>query len=69
MPPPPHGGGLGWGKRATIVSHRYAASPTLTLPQLGGGDPLPYSASVGLPGVSNVFSNTGSGPGGSMNHL
>src|SRR5688500_9502667 len=32
---PQHGGGLRWGKRAKIVSHRNAASPSLTSPKWG----------------------------------
>src|SRR5688572_5643387 len=35
---PQHRGGSRWAKRAKIVCHRNAASPSLTLPQLGGGD-------------------------------
>src|SRR5688572_3138750 len=34
---PQYGGGSRWGKRAKIVSHRSAASPSLTSPMLGEG--------------------------------
>jgi hypothetical protein len=34
---PQHGGGSRWGKRAMTVSHRNAASPSLTSPRLGEG--------------------------------
>ena len=36
IPPPPNWGRVGWGKRAMIVSHRNAASPSLTSPQSWG---------------------------------
>src|SRR5688572_1664540 len=38
IPLPQLGEGWGWGKRAMTVSHRDAASPSLALPQLGGGE-------------------------------
>src|SRR5262245_18981005 len=37
-PPPPTRGRVGWGKRAMIAAHRGAASPSLALPRVGGGD-------------------------------